>query len=126
MEKQRMDKINSFTQLNTWRKGHELVVSIYLTTKGFPAEERYSLVDQMRRAAVSVTSNIAEGFGRRGKKEKVQFYSLARGSLTEIQNQLIIAKDVGYLDMGEYQELESLSVEAHKLLNALIRSLCSP
>jgi len=74
-------KIEEFTDLIVWQEGHKLVLQIYKITKLFPKEETYSLTDQMRRAAVSVTSNIAEGFGRQGMKEKVQFYFLAKGSL---------------------------------------------
>jgi four helix bundle protein len=77
-------KIQSFTDLNVWREGHKLVVSVYKTTKNIPKTETYLLVDQMRRAASSITANVAEGFGRRSYKEKLQFYFLAQGSLTEI------------------------------------------
>ena len=71
-------KIQSFTDLEVWKQAHKLVIEIYRVTKKFPKEERYSLVDQMRRAAISITSNIAEGFSRQGKKEKLQFYFMAR------------------------------------------------
>lgn len=90
-------KIETFTDLNVWREGHKLVIMIYSITKGFPKEELYSLIDQMRRAAASITANIAEGFGRHGYKEKVQFYYLSKGSLSELKNFILIAKDVGYL-----------------------------
>ena len=90
-------RIKSFTDLKTWQEGHKLVVLVYATTKTFPKEEVYALTDQMRRAATSVTSNIAEGFGRHGYKEKIQFYYLTQGSLSELKNQLIIARDVGHL-----------------------------
>lgn len=90
-------KIETFTDLNVWREGHKLVIMVYRITKGFPREEMYSLIDQMRRAAASITANIAEGFGRHGYKEKVQFYYLSKGSLSELKNFILIAKDVGYL-----------------------------
>jgi four helix bundle protein len=77
----------------------------------------------MRRCAVSITSNIAEGFSRQSKKEKVQFYSMARGSLTELQNQLLIAKDIGYLEKSEFDLLAQQTILVHKLLNGLIRSI---
>jgi four helix bundle protein len=77
-------------------------------------------VSQLRRALISITSNIAEGFGRRSLKEKVQFYYIAAGSLTEVQNQLLIAKDLGYITTEEFKEAANLSVEVAKLLNGLI------
>ena len=77
--------IRSFTDLNVWREGHKLVLTIYKQTLNFPKSESYALIDQMRRCVVSITSNIAEGFSRSGKKEKTQFYYMALGSLTELQ-----------------------------------------
>ena len=118
-------KIQSFTDLNTWREGHKLVLIVYKVTENFPIKERFSLVDQMRRAAVSVTSNIAEGFSRQFKKEKVQFYSTAKSSITEIQNQLIIARDIGYLSQDEFDKLANQSVTVSKLLSGLIRKIKS-
>lgn len=114
------NKIKSFTDLIVWREGHKLVILIYNTTKGLPREELYSLVDQMRRAAVSITSNIAEGFGRQTYKEKVQFYYQAQGSLTELKNQILIAKDIGYLSEHEFQKLIEQSNITHQLLQGLI------
>jgi four helix bundle protein len=95
------DRIKSFTDLIVWQKAHQLVLVIYQLTKEFPKEELYSLVDQMRRAVVSITSNIAEGFGRQSYKEKIQFYYLASASLTELKNQILIAKDLGYLSQSK-------------------------
>ncbi len=89
----------------------------------FPDSERFGLCHQLRRAAVSLTSNIAEGFGRVSLKEKQQFYSIARGSLSEIQSQLMIAKDIGYIPAEEYNILFSLSAEVSKLINGLRKSL---
>jgi len=77
-------KIQSFTQLNVWKETHKLVLLIYKTTDNFPKKETYSLTDQMRRCAISITSNIAEGFSRQSKKEKLQFYYVSKGSLTEL------------------------------------------
>lgn len=88
----------------------------------FPKSEIYGLTSQMRRSAISVTSNIAEGFSRKGKKEKLQFYFMASGSLSELLNQVIIAKDVNYLNQKEFIALQNQTIESHKLLNALIRS----
>lgn len=117
------DKITSFTDLMTWQKAHKLVLDIYSCTLSFPKEERYSLTDQVRRAAVSVTSNIAEGFGRNSKKEKRYFYFIARGSTYEIHNQLIISKDIGYLKNSDFKKVLKTIISVKKLLNASIKSL---
>lgn len=95
------DKIHSFTDLNAWKEGHKLVLIAYSLIRSFPKEERYGLCDQMRRSAVSITSNIAEGFSRGTNKDKTQFYYVAMGSLTELQNQMIISRDVGYCTADE-------------------------
>lgn len=116
-------KIKSFTGLNAWREGHHLVLAIYKATESFPNGEKFSLVDQMRRAVVSVTSNIAEGFSRFSKKEKRQFYRMALGSLTELQNQLLIGRDLGYLSGENFNQLAEQSIITGKLINGLVRSL---
>lgn len=115
-------KIKSFTDLLAWQEGHEFVIAVYRITKNFPREEVYSLTNQMRRAAVSITSNIAEGFGRKGYAEKVQFYYLAQGSLLELKNQILIAKDIEYLNNNDFQELAVKANDAHRLLQGLITS----
>lgn len=114
-------RIQSFTDLDAWKKGHELVLMVYKITKSFPNEEVFGLTIQMRRSAVSITSNIAEGFSRQTHKEKVQFYSIALGSVTELQNQLLIAKDVGYLSDEKFQQAAKQSVTVHKIINGLIK-----
>ncbi len=115
-------KIQSFTDLNTWKEGHKLTLAIYKVTKLFPKEEIYSLVDQMRRAAISITSNIAEGFSRQSFKEKVQFYYMSLGSLTELQNQLLVSRDLGYMSNNEFNDIANTTVIVHKLIVGLIRS----
>ena len=112
--------IKEFTDLNAWQEAHKLVILIYQITKQFPREELYSLVDQMRRAVISITSNIAEGFGRQGYKEKVQFYYLAQGSLTELKNQILAAKDIGYLSVEDFDKLTYQANISHQLLQGLI------
>lgn len=114
-------KIKSFTDLKAWQEGHRLVVSIYKITENFPRKEIYSLTDQIRRASVSVTSNIAEGFGRRSFKEKVQFYYQAQGSLTELKNQILIARDVHYSSRTELLRLSEQANTVHRLLQGLIK-----
>ena len=114
-------KIRSFTDLNTWKEGHKLVLMIYAATKKFPKEEIFGLVMQIRRAAISFTSNIAEGFSRNSYKEKLQFYTIALGSLTEVQNQLLIARDIGYLSQKEFGDIAQQTVEVSKVTNGLIK-----
>lgn len=114
-------KIKSFTDLNTWKEGHGLVLAIYDLTKRFPKEEQFGLINQIRRAAVSITSNIAEGFSRSSYKEKSQFYSMALGSLTEVQNQSLIARDLNYVTEQEFKNLAEKTVTINKLLNGLIK-----
>ncbi len=114
-------KIKSFTDLDAWKEGHKLVLTIYEITKNFPKEEIFSLVSQMRRCAVSITSNIAEGFSRQSYKEKVQFYSISQGSVTELQNQFLVARDVGYITEERFQEIAKQSIKVHKIINGLIK-----
>ena len=116
-----MNKIKSFTDLIAWQEGHSLVLDIYKITKKFPKEELYGLIGQLRRCAISITSNIAEGFSRQSYKEKVQFYSMALSSVSELQNQLLIARDVNYITRQEFQKIADQSIKAHKLLSGLIK-----
>src|SRR3989338_6098100 len=96
-EVENFKKIAKFTDLIAWQEGHKLVLLIYQITKDFPKDELYGLISQMRRAAVSITSNLAEGFSRRSSKDKNNFYTMSLTSLIELQNQLLISKDVSYL-----------------------------
>jgi|SRR3989344_4166529 len=116
-------KIASFVDLKVWQLGHRVVLSVYKITKLFPKEELFGLVSQLRRAAVSMTSNIAEGFSRSSAREKAYFYSIALGSVTEVQNQLLISKDLGYFDETRYIEISKELVEIHKMTNGLIKSV---
>jgi four helix bundle protein len=118
---QESGKIKSFMDLDAWKEGHRLVLEIYQITKKFPREELFGLTNQLRRAAVSLTSNIAEGFSRNSYKEKLQFYSMALGSLTEIQNQLLISRDIGYLEKEEYNNLIRHTIKISKITNDLIK-----
>ena len=105
-----MGTIKSFTDLEAWKHGHHLVLKIYELTKEFPRDEVFGLVSQMRRCAVSITSNIAEGFSRRSDKEKLQFYSITLGSITELQNQLLICRDIGLMPESQFQVFVAFSV----------------
>jgi four helix bundle protein len=115
-------KINNFTDLRVWQEAHKLVLIIYKTTENFPSHELYGLISQMRRAAVSITSNIAEGFSRATLKDKLKFYVMAHGSLTEVENQLMIARDLKYLENLDYEKIVEQLVYTHKILNSFIRS----
>jgi len=115
-------KIQSFTDLEAWKEGHKLVLEIYEITKKFPNEEKFGLVSQLRRATISITSNIAEGFRRETYKEKVRFYSMSLSSLSEVQNQLLIARDVNYIKNKEFQMPAIQSVVTSKLIGGLVRS----
>lgn len=114
-------KIQSFTDLVAWQEGHKLVLATYEATKLFPKEEMFSLTNQMRRCVISITSNIAEGFGRQSYKEKVQFYSIAKGSNLELQNQLLAARDIGFLKLEQFRVLSEQSLVVGKLLTGLIQ-----
>ncbi|MBI5220252.1 MAG: four helix bundle protein [Candidatus Liptonbacteria bacterium] len=113
--------IKTFTDLRVWQEAHFLVLLTYKITKKFPKEELFSLVNQMCRAAVSITSNIAEGFSRQYFSEKVQFYCIAQGSNTELQNQYLVARDVGYISFEECKEALERSINVQKMLNGLIK-----
>lgn len=115
-------KINSFTDLNAWQEGHKLVLAIYKITNKFPKEEIFGLTSQMRRAAVSVTSNIAEGFTRDTFSDKCHFYVISHASITELQNQLFIAKDVGYISETEFKVIMDLLNTTYRITAGLIRS----
>ena len=116
-------KIESFTDLFAWKEAHKLVIFIYKVTKQFPKDELFGLVNQIRRAAISITSNIAEGFSRKSLKEKKQFYYMAIGSLTELQNQLLVARDVGFMSNNDFQEIAALTISVSKLINSLIKNI---
>jgi len=113
-------KLTHFEQLEVWQEAHELVLTVYRVTKQFPTEERYGLVSQMRRAAVSIPANIAEGFKRRGLQDKIRFYNTAEGSLEELKYFLILAKDLAYLQSNK--DLVFRAETVGRLLNGLITS----
>lgn len=115
-------KIKSFTDLNAWKEAHKLVINIYQATKKFPKEEIFGITNQIRRAVVSITSNIAEGFSRSSAKEKLQFYSISLGSLTEVQNQILIGKDLEYISTEEFKEIANQTIVVSKLTNGLMKT----
>ena len=116
--------VKTYRELVAWQKGMTLVKAVYAQVKHFPKVEQYRLVDQLTRAAVSVPSNIAEGFGRATNKDFAHFLSQARGSLFEVETQLLIAKDLGFVE-DVAPELK-LSSELGKIISGLIRKLTTP
>lgn len=115
--------IKEFYDLDVWRKAHRLVIKIYAITKTFPDSERFGIISQIRRASVSVTANIAEGFSRYHYNNKINFYYHSRGSVSETQNLLLIAKDLKYLSQNEADLLVRDLNEINKMINGLIRSI---
>ena len=115
--------MGDFRQLVVWQRAHTLALRIYQSTGTWPAAERYGITQQLRRAAVSVTSNIAEGCGRAGDRELIRYLKIARGSICEVQCQLLLAADLGY---GDRETILQLAVKAHEIsrqLTCLGRSL---
>lgn len=117
-----MEQGIAYRKLVAWQKADELAFQIYQITKDFPSEEKFGLVSQMRRAALSVAANIAEGYTRKSKKDKVHFYNIAQGSLTEIEYYLDFSWRLGYIHENKYPELIKLRSEAGRLLAGLIKS----
>ena len=115
--------VRTFRDLVAWQRGMALVSQIYKTVGTFPVSESYALSIQLCRAAVSVPSNIAEGKGRLSKREFIQFLSRARGSLLEVETQLEIARDLGYIDSKKFDEVFEFAIRTGKPLNGLIRSV---
>ena|ERR1019366_5653616 len=116
-------KIYSYRDLVVWQKALDLVTEIYRATSGFPREEVFGLTSQLRRSAVSVPSNIAEGQGRATKGEFIQFLSHARGSLYELETQIVIAGRLGYLLAEREHALAAKAEEVARILNGLLTSL---
>lgn len=115
--------IQNFYNLNAWKIAHELVLEIYKITKNFPKEELFGIVSQLRRAASSITANIAEGFARYHFNDKIRFYYQARGSVAEVQNFLILSMDLNYISKKNCEILGEKSNQVRQLINGLIRSI---
>jgi four helix bundle protein len=115
-----MGTISSFQQLEVWREAHKLVLMIYKVTREFSSEEKFGLVTQMRRAAVSIPANIAEGFKRRGIQDKIRFYNTSEGSLEELKYYFVLSKDLGYIPSND--DFLAQAETVGRLLNGLILS----
>ena len=115
--------LRTHKELTDWQKSFEFCKLIYSETKRFPAEERYGLISQLRRAAVSVPSNIAEGYNRRTRRDYIRFLWMANGTMAEIETQLMLARELVYLSAAECDELLKAHAEVERMVIALIRSL---
>jgi four helix bundle protein len=113
--------IKSYRDLTVWQKAHGLVLDIYRITNSFPNEEKFGLISQIRRAAVSVPANIVEGFRRKGKRDKVNFYNYAQSSLDELEYEMFLAQDLKYYQ--GYNQIEQKIEEVARLLSGLIHSI---
>ena len=116
-------KSSDYKQLIVWHKSMDLVVEIYALVKLLPKEELYALSDQMRRSVVSIPSNISEGLGRNTDKEFVQFLSVSRGSLWELETQLEVCERLNYIDNSKTSKARNLITEISKMINSLANSL---
>ena len=116
-------KSSDYKQLIVWHKSMDLVVEIYALVKLLPKEELYALSDQMRRAVVSIPSNISEGLGRNSDKEFIQFLSVSRGSLWELETQLEVCERINYIDNSKNSKARNLITEISKMINSLANSL---
>ena len=108
-----------FKQLKVWQKAHQFTLRVYKITGTFPKDEQYGLVSQLRRASASIPTNIAEGYGRSGQIERGHFLNIAIGSANEIEYQLLLSKDLGYLTESEHEKCRAFIVEIRKMLTSL-------
>ena len=117
------EKLKSFKDLIVWQKAYKLTLDIYRLTEKFPKHEQYGLSSQVRRSAVSVVSNIAEGYSRKGRGEYINFLSMAYASLSELETQLLLAKDLGYITENEIKEPLSVKDEVGGMLFSMQHKL---
>ena len=115
-------RVSDFTELETWKLGRALKRELFQLVKSFPQEEKYCLGAQIKRAAISVTANLAEGYGRYSYQENIQFCRQSRGSLYELRDHLTTALDAGYIANARYKELDALAMSAIRLVNGYIRA----
>ncbi|MBI3353516.1 MAG: four helix bundle protein [Nitrospirae bacterium] len=115
--------LKNYKELNVWQKAYQLCLEIYKITKDFPKEERYGLTSQIRRAAVSVPSNIAEGYGRKTTGEYIQSLYIAYGSNCELETQILLSCDLGYIKAEDLEKIQKNIGDIERMLKALIKSL---
>ena len=117
--------MKDFRELKVWRKSHELVLDLYRSTNSIPHEEKYGLTSQIRRAAVSIPSNIAEGCGRNSDPDFARFLQIAMGSSSEVEYQLLLSHELGYLNSDDYERLNQSVIEVKKMLTSFLKTLRS-
>lgn len=115
-----------FMELSTWQEAHKLTLAVYQVTRSWPKEEVFGLTSQIRRSVSSIGANISEGHGRFSNPEFHHFCNMARGSLSETRNHLLVARDLGYLSREQWQPLEDHAMSVSRLLNALMKRLRTP
>ena len=115
--------MKDFKELKVWEKAHALTLAVYESSRNFPREEIYGLTSQLRRAAVSVSANIAEGCGRRSDGEFVRFLQIARGSISEVEYHLLLARDLKFLMNQVHQDLEKKVIEVQRMLTSLVSAV---
>lgn len=115
--------LNNYKELKVWRKSYRLCLEIYKHTKEFPNEERYGLTSQLRRSAVSIPSNIAEGYGRKTTADYIRSLYIAYGSVCELETQIILSGDLNYVNEGNLSKIKDGISEVERMLKALIKSL---
>ena len=115
--------LKNFKDLQVWQKSYALVIEIYKVTTVFPKSELYGLTSQIRRAAISIPSNIAEGYSRGHRTEYIRFVSMAYGSLAELQTQLMLAKDLDYIQKEVYETIAGEYEDLERMISAMIKSL---
>jgi four helix bundle protein len=115
--------MQDFTKLIVWQKSHNLTINIYKLTRSIPSEEKFGLISQIRRACVSIESNLAEGCGRDSDKELARFVDISMGSSFELRCQLLIARDLGYIDSKQHQLFESKILEINRMLGGFLKKL---
>ncbi len=115
--------IKSFFDLEVWIFSHDFVIEVYKITRNYPRDEVYGLISQFRRAAVSISANIAEGFGKFSSKDKIRYLTISQGSLEECRYYIILSKDLGYIDINEETLLMDKIIQISKMLSACKKSL---
>ena len=115
--------MKDFKELRVWSKAHELTMLVYELTRAFPRDEVYGLTSQVRRSAASIGANIAEGCGRRSDGEMTRFLQIARGSASETEYHLLLAKDLGLLPEAEFRDIEQKVVEVQRMLTSLVQKV---
>jgi len=115
--------LKSYKELKVWQKAYQLCLQIYRISKGFPKEEVFGITSQIRRASLSIPSNVAEGYGRRSRSGYIRFLNIAYGSLCELETQVLLSGDLNYLKGREFNEVQAAVLEVERMLMALIKSL---